>query len=107
MSNQYRASNELGRARFGDEVFEAEFSVDEEADWLNRGALVLEPRPYRVLSDNYTIEGHPVPGGSGAVVTAGFPIDIEAALIAGGHLERVKPESPKKAPAKRAASTKE
>lgn len=73
---------------FEEGVFEREFSVSEEQDWLNRGFLELVPRPYRVLTDNYTILGWPVP--QNAVVEATFPIEVEAALIAGGHLERVR-----------------
>jgi hypothetical protein len=72
MTNQYRALTPHAAAMF--------------EDWLNRGFLELVPRPYRVLTNNYTIEGWPVP--QEAIVTASFPIEVEAALIAGGHLER-------------------
>ena len=88
MTNQYRAVSRFGEARYGTEVFEADFTVAEELDLLDRGALVIEPRPYRVLSDNYTIEGQPI--WRDAIVEAGFPIEIEQMLVDGGHLERVR-----------------
>lgn len=86
--NQYRALTKAAIAMFEEGVFEREFTVWEEQDWLARGFLELVPRPYRVLTDNYTIEGWPVP--QEAVVEATFPIEIENALLTGGHLERVR-----------------
>ena len=88
MSNQYRAVHPSIVALRGEDVFEDEFTADEEADLLGRHHVELVPRPYRVLSDNYTLEGHPVPVGE--VITVAFPVEIEAALLAGGHLERVR-----------------
>jgi hypothetical protein len=88
MSNQYRARTPAAVAMFEEGVFEREFTVTEEQDWLDRGLLELVPRPYRVLTDNYTILGWPVP--QDAVVEATFPIEVEAALIDGGHLARVR-----------------
>lgn len=87
--NQYRAVTPAAVGMFEDGIFERDFTPTEEQDWcFNRGLLEIVPRPYRVLSDNYTIEGWPCP--QGAIVTAAFPIEIEAALIAGGHLERAR-----------------
>lgn len=94
--NTYRAVSPVGVARFGPEPFDADFTVTEEADWIVNGILQLVARPYRVLTDSYTIDGNPVPGGVGAVVTAAFPIETEAALISGGHLERVTPPATRK-----------
>lgn len=134
MSNQYRAVHPSLVALHGVDVFDHEFADPwEERDALERGWFELAPRPYRVLHDHYTVDGQPV--AQGTVVEAAFPMEIEHALLAGGHLERVRrdakpdvvaaaPEEadaaldiaeaaesesppPKKAPAKRAARTKE
>lgn len=88
MSNQYRATTKAAAGMFGDEVFDADYTPTEEADWLARGLLELVPRPYRVLSNNYTVGGQPVDQES--VVELALPVEQEAALIAGGHLERVR-----------------
>lgn len=90
MTNTYRALTPSGEARFAKGVFEAEFSATEESDWLQSGVLELVPRQYRVLHDRFTIDGRPVD----AVLTAAFPQEIEAALVSGGHLERVDPAPP-------------
>ena len=86
--NQYRALHPSLIATFGDGVFEHEFTVLEERDWLERGLLVIEPRPYRTLTDRYTVDGTPI--ATGAVVELALPIEVEAALVAGGHLARVR-----------------
>ena len=95
MSNLYRALSKAAEAAFATGVFEAEFSPAEERDWLDSGALELAPRTYNVLSDSFTIEGWPCP--QDAVVTAAFPVEIESALIAGGHIERVNKPAKKEA----------
>lgn len=82
--NQYRAVNPAGVAAYGEDVFDAEYSVLQEYDLLHSGAVEIAPRPYRVLSDNYEA------GPPGAVFEAAYPVEIEAALISGGHLERVR-----------------
>lgn len=86
MTNLYRALSPAAVAAYADGVFEWDFTVVDELDALDRGVLELVPRPYRVLSSNYTIQGWMVP--QDAVVTASFPIEIEAALVAGGHIVR-------------------
>lgn len=109
--NQYRAVHPSYVALHGADPFDHEFgSPAEEADALR--VLELVPRPYRVLADNYTVDGAPV--AQGEVIEAAFPMEQEAALLAAGHLERVRrdakptePASPKKAAAKRAANPKE
>jgi hypothetical protein len=85
MSNQYRAVHPSYVAQHGSDVVDLEFgSPADEADALRYFELV--PRPYRALTDNYTVDGKPVP--QGAVVHLALPIEVEAALISGGHLER-------------------
>jgi hypothetical protein len=90
VTNLYRARTPQAEAMFAPDVFERDFTVAEELDHLNSGLIELVPRPYTVLSDSFTIEGWPCP--QNAVVTASFPIEIEAALISGGHLERADDE---------------
>lgn len=105
--NRYRALTEAGVGLFGEGVVELDLSAVEESDWLASGALEIVPRPYRVLSGNYSRDGWPLP--QGAVVEMALPVELEASL--GDHLERAdpepEPEPTKKAPAKRAAKAKE
>lgn len=93
MTNQYKALSEYGRAIFGEDVFDADFSVVEEKDHIDGGHLELVPRKYKVTSNNFTS------GVEGDEYHAALLKEIEAALIAGGHL--VRDDSP---PAKKAAA---
>jgi hypothetical protein len=103
MTNLYRAKTPQAEAAFAPDVFERDFTATEEKDWLDSGQIQIVPRPYNVLSDSFTIEGWPCP--QNAVITAGFPIEIEAALISGGHIQRVVDEPAPKPAAKPAAKT--
>ena len=85
MSNTYQAKTKAGEAAFAVGVFEHDFTVSDERDWLDSGLLELVPRPYKVLSDNYGA------GAQGEQVELALPVEIEAALISGGHIERVEP----------------
>jgi hypothetical protein len=98
MTNTYRATSEYGRAVFGEDVFDADFTVLEERDHLD-GHIELVPRAYTVTSDDYAA------GKKGDVVQLALPIETEAALVSGGHIERVEPvpEPESKKPTKRAA----
>jgi len=83
MTNTYRALSAAAQAAFsGPEPFEREFTPTEERDWLDSGLLELVPRTYRVLSNNYQ---HP----QGELFEAALLVENEAALISGGHIERV------------------
>lgn len=87
----YRATSARGKALYGEAVFEADLSVVEERDLVSAGHIAIEPRAYQVLSDNY------VAGKQGATVSLALPVEQEAALIQGGHIERVvRPSSTKK-----------
>ena len=88
MTNQYRASSKAAIAAYGPDVVELDLSPADEGDVLGSGVLALEPRPYRVLVDNYTVDGVPVP--EGAVIEATYPVEIEEGLIAGGVIERAR-----------------
>lgn len=95
--NTYRALSPPAEAMFGPGVFERDFSASEEADLIGAGLVALVPRSYVVLSDNYVI-----PGDEGAVFIthqgdrfeAAIPVDVEAALVAGGHIERTTDPQP-------------
>jgi len=89
MTNTYRALSDSTKAAFADGVFEREFTPTEERDWLASGLVELVPRKYKVLSNNYDA------GKQGSTVEAALLVELEAALIAGGHIERVGPETDK------------
>lgn len=84
--NTYRAKSKAAAAAFSDGVFEHEFTPAEEQDRLSSGLIELVPRKYKVLSNNYEA------GKQGDEVELALLVDIESALIKGGHLERVEPE---------------
>lgn len=81
--NTYRATSPAAVAAFAEDVFEREFTVSEEKDWLSSGLLELVPRTYRVLSNNYSAAGQ------GETFEGSFLIEPEQALISGRHIERV------------------
>ena len=91
MSNTYQAISARGKALYGEAVFEAEFTAADEADHLSSGHLELVPRTYRVLSNNYSAAPQ------GKTFVSALLIEHEAALIQGGHIERVDvPDATKK-----------
>lgn len=90
MSNTYRPVSDRAKALFGEEVFEAEYSPSEERDQLEGGHLEITARAYRVLSNNYSA------GKQGDVVDLALPVEQEAALIQGGHIERAERPAKKK-----------
>ncbi len=81
--NTYRATSPAAVAAFADGVFERDFTVTEEKDWIDSGLVELVPRTYRVLSNNYSAAAQ------GQTFEGVFLIENEAALIQGGHIERV------------------
>lgn len=87
--NHYRAVSVVGGATFGEDVFEAEFSPAEEADWLNGGHLAIVPRAYEQLSDNFSAASQ------GQTFEAAYAVEHEAALISGGHIQRVEQHKPR------------
>lgn len=100
MPNTYRPLSEYGKAVWGEAVFDGDFTVAEELDHVAGGHLEIVPRKYRVLSDNFT--GGPQDG----EYLGALRMETEAALIQGGHLERVDKPVDKK-PAAKAADKKE
>ena len=90
--NTYRATSVYGKATFGEADFEQEFTPANEGDHLSAGHLEIVPRTYRQLSNNYEATEQ------GETFKAAFLVEIEAALIRGGHIERVdsKPTPKKK-----------
>ena len=90
MSNTYRAMTDAARAAYADGVFDAEFTPSDERDRLDSGLLELVPRAYKVLSNNFSA------GKLDEVVDLALVVEQEAALISGGHIERVDAKSAKK-----------
>lgn len=89
-ANTYRAVSDRAKALHGSEPFEAELSASDERDQLDAGHLELVPRPYKVLSNNYSA------GKQGTVVDLALAVENEAALISGGHIERASEPTNKK-----------
>ena len=98
MSNTYRATSVYGKAIFGEANFEQEFTPANEGDHLSAGHLEIVPRTYRVLSNNFAAAEQ------GETLELALLVEHEAALILGGHIERVD-ASPK--PAKKTSPKKE
>ena len=88
MTNQYRATSPAAIAAYGDGVIELDLSPSDEADRVGAGVLELAPRPYRVMVDNYSVDGVPVPMDS--VVELALPVEHEQALVDGGVLSRAR-----------------
>lgn len=99
--NTYKAVSGYGKATFGEDVFEHEFTAVEERDHLDAGHLAVEPRTYRVLSNNYSAAPE------GKTFQGALLVEQEAALIAGGHIERVEDPAPKSRSPRGATTTKE
>ena len=81
------------------DVFEKEFTVDEERTNVESGLLAVEPRRYRVLVDTevYGVKGSdPDP-----TFSAGMLIEQEQMLVQGGHIERVEDAPVKKTTTKK------
>jgi hypothetical protein len=83
MTNTYRAISDRARAIHGEGVLELNLSPSQEADDLNGGHLEIVPRAYRALSDNFAAAEQ------GKTFKGVFLVENEAALIQGGHIERV------------------
>jgi hypothetical protein len=83
MTNTYRPVSDRARTIHGEDVVELDLTVGEEADELSGGHLAIEPRTYRAMSNNYSAAGQ------GEEFQAAYPMETEAALVAGGHIERV------------------
>jgi hypothetical protein len=83
VSNTYKATSVLGVAHFGEPVFEAVFSPADEADWVDSGHVEIVPRKYEQLSDNFSATKQ------GETFDAAYRVEHEAALVSGGHIQRV------------------
>ena len=94
--NTYQAKSAYALAVYGDDVFERQFTVEDERDLVAAGHIVIVPRMYRCLVDNFDAAGQD------EVFTGAYPIENEAALVSGGVIERV--DAPAPAPKKRAAA---
>lgn len=83
MTNTYKAISVVGEHYFGEGVVDLDLTASEEQDAIDGKHLELVPRTYRVLSDNYSAAAQ------GQTFEGTFPVELEAALIQGGHIERV------------------
>lgn len=88
MTNTYRPVSEYGKAQWGPDVFDGDFTVTDEKDHIDGGHLEIVPRKYTVLSDNFS------GGPQGGEYMGALRKEIEAALIQGGHIQRVDDEPP-------------
>ena len=84
MGNVYKPVSDRAKAVHGDDTVELDLTAAEERDELDAGHLEIVPRPYRVLVNNFES------GEQGSTVDLALPVDNEAALLAGGVLERAK-----------------
>jgi hypothetical protein len=89
-ANTYRPVSDRAKALHGEKDFEAEFSAAEERDQIDGGHLEIVPRAYKVLSNNFSA------GEQGDTVDLALPVEQEAALVQGGHIERAEKPSTKK-----------
>jgi hypothetical protein len=76
------------------EEFDKDFTEEDEATNLQSGLIEIVPREYKVIGGSNVHGADP-----GEVFTAALPMGQEAALVAGGHIERV--EKPAKTKAKK------
>jgi len=82
MSNMYRAIGERAKALYGEDVLALDLSAADERDALDGKQLEIVPSRYRALSDNFATAPQ------GETFDAAYPVEIESALIAGGHITR-------------------
>ena len=101
MTNTYRATSAVGEHYFGEGVTEHDLTPTEEQDAINGGHLEIVPRRYEVLSDNYAA------GKQGDTVELALFKENEAALIQGGHIQRVESGDPKKVSAETKSAAKQ
>jgi hypothetical protein len=83
MANTYRPVSDRAKALHGEDAVELDLSVSDEADQLSGGHLEIIPRAYKVLTNNFSA------GKQGSKVALALPVEQEAALIQGGHIQRI------------------
>lgn len=87
------------------DIFEHEFTADDEATNLQSGLIEIVPRRYKVVGASIVHATEP-----GGTFSAAFTIGQEAALMEAGHIERVETKAsttPKPEKAKPPATTTE
>jgi len=72
------------------EEFEKEFSPEDEATNLASGLLEIVPQTYKVIGGSVVHGASP-----GETFEAALTVGAEAALVAGGHIERATKKAPK------------
>jgi hypothetical protein len=93
MTNTYRPLSEAAKSQYGDAVVSLDLSVMDERDAVDGGHLEIVPRPYKVLSDNFS------GGPQDSEWLGALRVELEAALIQGGHIERIEAPPVKVGPA--------
>jgi hypothetical protein len=78
------------------EVFEKDFTPADELENVDSGLIGIVPSMYKVVGESRVYDT-----GQGELFEAALLMENEAALIQGGHIERVEPEPEKKAAPKR------
>lgn len=91
--NRYRALTPQAVAAFGEGELELELTAAQEADAINSGLLEIVPRKYRAVSNNYEVPQN-------EVFEAALLVDVETALVEGGHIQRVRMPAVASEPAK-------
>ncbi len=86
--NTYKALTRAAEAAFQLGEFEHEFTPTEEAEWVGPGLIEIVPRRYRVLVDTevFGVKGTD----ADPTFEAAMLIEPEAALLSGGHIERMR-----------------
>jgi hypothetical protein len=82
VTNTYLPISERAKTLLGSDVVELDLTATEEKDQLDAGHLEIAPRTYKVLSNNFSAAAQ------GKPFEAAYPVETEAALIQGGHIER-------------------
>lgn len=82
MANVYRPVSARAKALYGEKPLELDLSAVDERDHLDGGHLQIVPREYLVLTNNFSA------GKQGSKVFLVLPVEQEAALVQGGHIQR-------------------
>lgn len=85
----YVAKTKAAEAAFSVGEFEHSFTAEEENDWVGRGLIEIVACEYEVVGPRRVLGTDP-----GDRFTAALPLAQEAALVAGGHIERVQAAKP-------------
>lgn len=83
MTNTYRPLSVAAKSQYGDAVVSLDLSVMDEKDAIDGNHLEIVPRAYKILSDNFS------GGPQDSEWMGALRVETEAALIQGGHIQRI------------------